>query len=130
MWDDEGHRRPDTVAVSPQQLAKAAGFTIPADRKFIIVHGDGIGKEHQFSGEKLTTLLAVYKYQGFDQALAMMRGVYEVGGKGHSCGIYSFDPDHIHRLALRGAGQSRIMVRQPQSKANAGAFNNGMPMTS
>ena len=25
---------------------------------------------------------------------------------------------------------SRIMVRQPQSKANAGAFNNGMPMTS
>ncbi|HEX4883063.1 MAG TPA: hypothetical protein VFX05_02920, partial [Casimicrobiaceae bacterium] len=25
---------------------------------------------------------------------------------------------------------SRIMVRKPQSKANAGAFNNGMPMTS
>ena len=25
---------------------KIAGFTIPADRKFIIVHGDGIGKEH------------------------------------------------------------------------------------
>ena len=23
-----------------------------------------------------------------------------------------------------------MMVRQPQSKANAGAFNNGMPMTS
>ena len=36
----------ETVAIAPQQLAKAAGFTIPADRKFIIVHGDGIGKEH------------------------------------------------------------------------------------
>ncbi len=87
------------------------------------------GSEHHFSSEKLTTLLAVYKYQGFDQALAMMRAVYEVGGKGHSCGIYSFDPDHIHRLAM-AAPVSRIMVRQPQSKANAGAFNNGMPMTS
>ena len=108
---------------------RIAGFTIPADRKFIIVHGDGIGKEHHFSGEKLTTLLAVYKYKGFDQALDMMRAVYEVGGKGHSCGIYSFDQDHIHRLAL-AAPVSRIMVRQPQSKANAGAFNNGMPMTS
>jgi sulfoacetaldehyde dehydrogenase len=129
MWDDEGHRTPNTVAIAPQQLAKAAGFVIPADRKFIVVHGDGIGKEHPFSGEKLTTLLAVYRYKGFDQALAMMRGVYEVGGKGHSCGIYSFDPDHIHRLAL-AAPVSRIMVRQPQSKANAGAFNNGMPMTS
>ncbi len=129
MWDAEGHRTPDTVAIAPQQLAKKAGFTIPADRKFIIVYGDGIGKEHPFSGEKLTTLLAVYKYQGFDQALDMMRAVYEVGGKGHSCGIYSFNDEHVRQLAL-AAPVSRIMVRQPQSKANAGAFNNGMPMTS
>jgi acyl-CoA reductase-like NAD-dependent aldehyde dehydrogenase len=129
MWDAEGHRTPNTVAIAPQQLAKIAGFSIPADRKFIVVHGDGIGKEHLFSSEKLTTLLAVYKYSGFDQALAMMRGIYEVGGKGHSCGIYSFNQEHVHQLAL-AAPVSRIMVRQPQSKANAGAFNNGMPMTS
>ena len=129
MWDEEGHRLPNTVAIAPQQLARAAGFTIPDDRKFIIVRGDGIGKQHPFSREKLTTLLAVYKYSGFDQALDMMRAVYEVGGKGHSCGIYSFDREHIHRLAM-AAPVSRIMVRQPQSKANAGAFNNGMPMTS
>ena len=129
MWDDERHRTASTVAIAPQQLAQIAGFEIPADRKFIMVHGDGIGKEHHFSSEKLTTLLALYKYQGFDQALEMMRAVYEVGGKGHSCGIYSFDADHIHRLGL-AAPVSRIMVRQPQSKANAGAFNNGMPMTS
>jgi sulfoacetaldehyde dehydrogenase len=129
MWDEENHRKADTVAISPQKLAAAAGFSIPADRKFIIVRGDGIGKEHPYSGEKLTTLLAVYKYNGFDEALAMMRAIYEVGGKGHSCGIYSYDADHIHRLGL-AAPVSRIMVRQPQSKANAGAFNNGMPMTS
>ena len=84
------------MAIAPQQLARIAGFEIPADRKFIIVHGDGIGKEHHFSGEKLTTLLALYRYGSFDEALEMMRGVYEVGGKGHSCGIYSFDQDHIH----------------------------------
>lgn len=129
MWDDENHRTSDTVAIAPQKLAQIAGFSIPADRKFLIVHGDGIGKEHLYSGEKLTTLLAVYKFKGFDQALQMMRAVYEVGGKGHSCGIYSFNQDHIHALAL-AAPVSRIMVRQPQSKANAGAFNNGMPMTS
>jgi sulfoacetaldehyde dehydrogenase len=129
MWDEEGHRLADTVAISPQKLAEAAGFSIPPDRKFIIVYGDGIGKEHYFSNEKLTTLLAVYKYKGFENALKMMQGIYNVKGKGHSCGIYSFNDDHIHRLALQ-APVSRIMVRQPQSKANAGAFNNGMPMTS
>lgn len=129
MWDEENHRTPNTVAIAPQQLGEIAGLHIPADRKFIIVMGDGIGKEHPYSSEKLTTLLAVYKYKGFDQALDMMRGIYEVGGKGHSCGIYSYDQSHIHRLAM-AAPVSRIMVRQPQSKANAGAFNNGMPMTS
>ena len=36
---------------------------------------------------------------------------------------------HIDRLA-RTAPVSRMMVRQPQSKANAGSFTNGMPMTS
>jgi sulfoacetaldehyde dehydrogenase len=129
MWDEEGHRLSDTVAIAPQKLAEAAGFMIPEDRKFIIVYGDSIGKEHFFSSEKLTTLLAVYKYEGFENALKMMQGIYEVKGKGHSCGIYSFNDDHIHQLALV-APVSRIMVRQPQSKANAGAFNNGMPMTS
>lgn len=129
MWDTKGKRLADTVAVAPQKLAKEAGFEIPSDRKFIMVMGDEIGDEYMFSHEKLTTLLALYKYEGFDQALEMVRGIYDVGGKGHSCGIYSFNDEHIHLHALN-APVSRIMVRQPQSKANAGAFNNGMPMTS
>ncbi|RRD64020.1 aldehyde dehydrogenase family protein [Fretibacterium sp. OH1220_COT-178] len=130
MWDEEGHRIVATVAVSPQKLAQAAGFEIPEDRRFIMVTGDGIGKEHKFSGEKLTTLLALYRYEGeFENALAMMDRIYRVGGRGHSCGIYSHDDEHIHRLALR-APVTRIMVRQPQSKANAGSAENGMPMTS
>lgn len=129
MWDENGHRLPDTVAVSPQKLAEMAGFNIGAEYKFIAVMGDGIGKEHFFSSEKLTTLLALFKYDGeFENALDMMRAIYEVGGKGHSCGIYSFNEDHIHRLAM-AAPVSRIMVRQPQNKANAGSYTNGMPMT-
>jgi sulfoacetaldehyde dehydrogenase len=59
----------------------------------------------------------------------MVRRIYEVGGRGHSCGIYSFDDEHVDALA-RVAPVSRMMVRQPQSKANAGSFTNGMPMTS
>ena len=130
MWDEEGHRLSHTVAIKPQKLAAIAGFSIPEDRKFMIVIGDGIGKRHLFSGEKLTTLLAIHQYRGdFDNALKAVKAIYEVGGKGHSVGIYSFNEEHIHKLALM-APVSRIMVRQPQSKANAGSFTNGMPMTS
>ncbi|MBO5837126.1 MAG: aldehyde dehydrogenase family protein [Oscillospiraceae bacterium] len=133
MWDEEGHRLPGTVAISAQKLAEAAGFSIPEDRKFIAVTGGGknnIGKEHLFSSEKLTTLLALFKYEGeFENALDMMRAIFEVGGKGHSCGIYSFDDDHIHRLGM-AAPVSRIMVRQPNNKGNSGSATNGMPPTS
>ncbi len=130
MWDEEGHRIVDTVAVSPQKLCEAAGFEIPGDRKFVMVVGDGIGKNHPFSGEKLTTLLALYRYEGdFENALKMVDEIFKVGGRGHSCGIYTHNEDHIEALALR-VPVTRIMVRQPQSKANAGSANNGMPMTS
>ena len=129
MWDAAGARTMATIAQPAPKLAAAAGFSIPDDRTFIIVEQDEIGRDHRFSGEKLTTLLATYRYDGFDDALAKVRQIYEVAGKGHSCGIYSFDDEHIDALA-RIAPVSRIMVRQPQSKANAGSFTNGMPMTS
>lgn len=129
LWDADGHRTPDTVAISAQRIAARAGFEIPADRKFIIVKEEHIGKGYLFSSEKLCVVLAIFKYSGFENALKMVEQIFEVGGKGHSCGIYSFNDEHIHQLALM-APVSRIMVRQPQSKANAGAFNNGMPMTS
>jgi sulfoacetaldehyde dehydrogenase len=128
LWQD-GHRTIDTIACAAKIVAEKAGFTIPADKKFLIVKEDKIGKEHLFSTEKLGTLLSIFKYSGFENALDMIIRIYETQGRGHSCGIYSFNDDHIHQLALT-APVSRMMVRQPQSKANAGSFNNGMPMTS
>ena len=128
LWDAEGHRTLETVARSAASIASTAGFTLPAGTKFIIVPESQIGKEHLFSGETLSPVLAIFRYSGFETALKMVEHIFEVGGRGHSCGIYSFDQDHIHRLALM-APVSRIMVRQPQVRGNAGSFTNGMPMT-
>ena len=129
MWDEHGARTIATIAQPAPRLAELAGFVVPQETRFLIVEQEEIGKEHRFSSEKLTTLLAVYRYHGFDDALDKVRRIYQVGGAGHSCGIYSFDDEHIDALA-RVAPVSRMMVRQPQSKANAGSFTNGMPMTS
>jgi sulfoacetaldehyde dehydrogenase len=128
-WDADGHRTPNTIARAASVVAKIAGFTIPDDKTFLLVEEQHIGRQHRFSTEKLGTVLAVFKYDGFDQALDKVRQIFETAGKGHSCGIYSHDDDHIHRLALV-APVSRIMVCQVQSSSNAGTFTNGMPMTS
>ncbi|MEO8070423.1 MAG: aldehyde dehydrogenase family protein [Acidobacteriota bacterium] len=128
MWDAEGHRTIDTVARAASVIAQKAGFALPAAKSFIIVTEDKIGKTHRFSGEKLSPVLAIFKYSGFDNLLTMVTEIFEVGGKGHSVGIASFDDDHIHRLASM-APVSRIMVRQPNVRGNAGSFTNGMPQT-
>ena len=128
MWDAEGRRTIDTVARAAKVIADKAGFPLPDGKSFIIVQEDKIGKAHRFSGEKLSPVLAIFKYSGFDNLLRMVADIFEVGGKGHSVGIASFDDDHIHRLASM-APVSRIMVRQPNVRGNAGSFENGMPQT-
>ena len=128
LWID-GAINAKVVAQTPQFIGKFAGFDVPEDARFFIVPETGWGPDHPFSGEKMTVTMALYRAKDIDEAIALTNEIQAYQGQGHSCGIYSFDADHIHRLAM-AAPVSRIMVRQPQSKANAGAFNNGMPMTS
>jgi sulfoacetaldehyde dehydrogenase len=128
-WDADGRRTPDTIARPAATVAAKAGIDLPAGKTFFIVPETHIGKQYLFSTEKLGVVLSIIKYEGFDDALEKVRQIFETGGKGHSCGIHSFDDEHIHRLALV-APVSRIMVRQVQSSSNAGTFTNGMPMTS
>ncbi len=128
-WDDQGRRTADTIARPAAAIASKAGFTLPPNKTFFLVEETQIGPQHLYSTEKLGVVLAVFKCHGFDDALDQVRQIFETGGRGHSCGIYSFDDDHINRLALM-APVSRIMVRQVQSSSNAGTFTNGMPMTS
>jgi sulfoacetaldehyde dehydrogenase len=128
LWDADGRRIIETVARAAGVIADKAGFTLPAGKSFIIVKEERIGKGHKFSGEKLSPVLAIFRYSGFDTLLKMVSDILDVGGKGHSVGIASFDDDHIHRLASM-APVSRIMVRQPNVRGNAGSFTNGMPQT-
>ncbi len=128
MWDEQGRRTIDTVACAASKIADKAGFTLPKGKQFLVVRQEGIGEQYSFSKEKLSPVLAVYKFQSFEQALDMVNDIFRVGGRGHSCSIYSYNEDHIEQLAS-STPVSRIMVRQPTSLANSGSFSNGMPMT-
>lgn len=128
-WDEEGHRTADTIARPASAVAAKAGITIGPDKTFFLVRESQIGKAHPYSTEKLGVVLSIFRYEGWSQGLDMVRRIFDTAGKGHSCGIYSFNDQHIHELALV-APVSRIMVRQIQSRSNAGTFTNGMPMTS
>lgn len=127
MWID-GVLNRDVVAQPVESIAKVAGLDIPEDIKFIMVEEENVGPEYPFSGEKLSMVVALFKYNEFQDAIDKVNEITEYQGKGHSCGIHSVNEDHIVDFALK-TYTSRVMVRQPQCLANSGAWTNGMPMT-
>ena len=127
LWDN-GALNTSAVVKQPQVLAQMSGFSIPDDRKFIIVPYDGVGPEHPFSGEKLSAVMALYKVADIHEAVRLTNAIQEYQGMGHSCGIYSNSDDNILTLA-NGTKTSRVMVNQPQAASNSGNLWNGMRQT-
>jgi len=128
MWPRPKVLNRAIVAQPATKIAEVAGFTIPEDRTFLMVEEDGVGEDYPFSGEKLSVVLAVYKYQGFENAIALVNQITGYMGLGHSCGIHSFNDERIDQLALQ-TKVGRVIVRQPQSYANSGDWCNGMPFS-
>jgi sulfoacetaldehyde dehydrogenase len=127
MWI-EGHINSEIIAQPADKIASLARINLPVNSKFIIVEEEGIGKEYPFSGEKLSIVLTVYKYHDFEEAIQKVNKIQEYQGAGHSCGIHSFNEDHILKLCLN-TKTSRVMVRQPHIYGNSGDWCNGMPFT-
>ncbi len=128
MWPDGVHLNKQIVAQSVEKIAGMAGIDIPEGTEFLMVLGEKVGPEDPFSCEKLSPVLTLWKYGPFDEAIDYVERITRFCGYGHSCGIHSFNEDHIMELAMKNH-VSRMMVRQPQSYGNSGNYDNGMPFS-
>jgi len=127
MWVD-GHLNPKIITQPVERIVEIAGFEIPEDKTFLMVEEDKVGPEHPFSGEKLSVVTTLFKYSSFQDAVDRVNEITGYQGSGHSCGIHTFNEDHVMELSSN-TKTSRVMVRQPQCLANSGAWTNGMPMS-
>lgn len=127
LWVN-GHLNSEVIVKPAQFIAKEAGIDMPEDRTWIIVEEDGFGPDHPFSGEKLSVVVAAYKYDTFDDAIETVNNIQAYSGAGHSCGIHSTDDDRIMEYAMK-TKTSRVAVRMTVGTSNAGNWNNGMPWT-
>lgn len=127
MWVD-GHLSREIVAKPASRIAQEAGFSIPEEAAFLLVEETGIGAQYPFSGEKMSVVLTVYKYKQFDEAIEKVNSITAYSGYGHSCGIHSYNDDHIMRLALH-TKTTKVIVRQPHGLANSGNWFNGLANT-
>lgn len=129
MWPDGGHIPAlDVIAKPASTVAALAGFDIPSDRTFIIVEEDGVGPDHPFSGEKLSVVLALYKYSGgISEAVDRVNEITGYQGLGHTCGIHTSSDANVDALA-NGTRTARVMVNQNLNEG-AGSPRNGLPFT-
>jgi sulfoacetaldehyde dehydrogenase len=105
-----------------------AGISMPDDRRFLIVEEDGTGPDHPFSGEKLSVVLALHRYDdGIENAVRQVNAVTDYQGRGHTCGIHTRSDAHVMALAF-GTKTARVMVNQNLNEG-AGSPRNGMPYT-
>jgi sulfoacetaldehyde dehydrogenase len=128
LWRD-GRLAERMICRAPAAIARAANLSPAAEAaRFFIVEESGVGPAYPFSGEKLSVVLAAYRYDAFDRAVALVESIVGYQGRGHSCGIHSTNEEHILRLA-EAIDVCRVLVNQVQSAGNSGSFENGLPFT-
>ena len=117
------------IARDPDILAPAFGLpAAAAHADFFMVEDSGAGKEHPFSGEKLSLVLTVYRAKDFAAAKAQVRAVLDYQGKGHSCGIHTKDMAHARELAEE-LDVVRVLVNFAHTFGNGGGFDSGLGFT-
>ncbi|MDD5248671.1 MAG: aldehyde dehydrogenase family protein [Rhodocyclaceae bacterium] len=130
MWPKPDQHIPtiDIIAKSASHIASLAGFNLPEGKNFLIVEETGTGPAYPFSGEKLSVVMALYRYAGkIDGAIDLVNAITGYQGLGHTCGIHTANDANVSALALR-TKTARVMVNQDLNEG-AGSPRNGLPYT-
>ena len=122
------HLNRDIVARPAPFIAENAGLTVPEDTRFLMVIGEKVGPEDRFSGEKISPVLTVWKWDDFDEMLDRLDKILQFSGEGHSVSIHSENDERRVKLALQ-ANVGRVVCNMPHAHANSGGWNTGLPTT-
>ncbi|AJA47591.1 aldehyde-alcohol dehydrogenase [Clostridium pasteurianum DSM 525 = ATCC 6013] len=84
-----GSINPDIVGQSAYKIASMAGISVPKTTRVLIGEVTSLGEEEPFAHEKLSPILAMYNAENFDDALNKAVILVNLGGLGHTSGIYA-----------------------------------------
>lgn len=85
---DQARLNADVAGMSAYNIAKNAGFEIPASCQIIAVNCSEVGVSEPMSREKLSPVLSVYKVKDYNEGFDMCEKMLEFGGLGHSAAIH------------------------------------------
>ncbi|GLC32033.1 bifunctional acetaldehyde-CoA/alcohol dehydrogenase [Clostridium omnivorum] len=121
-----GSLNANIVGQKAAKIAEMAGVTVPEDSKVLIGEVESVELEEEFSHEKLSPVLGMYRVKSFDEALQKAVRLIELGGFGHTSVLYTDQVKSKERIAKFGATMKtgRTIINMPSSQGAIGDIYN------
>ena len=114
------------VGQSACTIAKMSGFDAPEGSKVLVGEVTSVELSEEFAHEKLSPVLAMYKAEDFDDALAKAGKLIADGGMGHTSVLYVNVETGKEKMDKfeRAMKTCRILINTPSSQGGIGDLYN------
>ena len=113
------------VGQSAGTIAAIAKIEVPKDTKILIGEVESVDLSEEFAHEKLSPVLAMYRYETFDEAIEKADRLIMDGGYGHTASIYIAADEKEDLAKFESAMKTcRIIVNAPSSHGGIGDLYN------
>ncbi len=118
------------VGQSACKIAELSGFKAPAGSKVLVGEVESVDLSEEFAHEKLSPVLAMYKAETFEDAVAKADKLIKDGGLGHTSSLYINVETGAEKIEyFRSIMKTcRIVINTPSSQGGIGdLYNFKMP---
>lgn len=116
------------VGQKATKIAEMSGIKVPENSRVLVGEVTSVDFSEEFAHEKLSPVLAMYKAETFEDALAKATKLVTDGGYGHTSVIYLNEVSDKERLSVfeNTMKTCRILVNTPASQGGIGDIYNFM----
>lgn len=116
------------VGQKATKIAEMSGIKVPENSRVLVGEVTSVDFSEEFAHEKLSPVLAMYKAETFEDALAKATKLVTDGGYGHTSVIYLNEVSDKERLSAfeNTMKTCRILVNTPASQGGIGDIYNFM----
>ena len=113
------------VGQKAHTIAALAGVDVPESTKILIGEVESVDISEEFAHEKLSPVLALYKAETFDEALAKAERLVADGGYGHTSSLY-IHPAETEKIQKHYEAMKtcRVLINTPSSHGGIGDLYN------
>jgi acetaldehyde dehydrogenase/alcohol dehydrogenase len=123
----DGNLNAKIVGQPATAIAEMAGVQVPADTKILVGEGlGGVSYDDEFAHEKLSPTLGMFRASSFENAVAQAVTMVEIGGIGHTSGLYTNQDINADRIRYFGDKMktARILINIPTTHGGIGDLYN------